>query len=67
MRGNAMARRSGPITADALDALPQLTIEVRVKNVWLFKMRLWIGMALLRMAGRCLGGIDRLTIEGPDE
>ena len=62
-----MARRSGPITADALDALPRLEIEVRVKNVWLFKMRLWIGMALLRMAGRCLGGIDRLTIEGPDE
>ena len=62
-----MARRSGPITADALDALPQLTIEVRVKNVWLFRMRLWVGMALLRMAGRCLGGIDRLTIQGPDE
>jgi hypothetical protein len=62
-----MARRSGPITADALDALPRLEIEVRVKNVWLFKTRLWIGMALLRMAGRCLGGIDRLTIEGPDE
>jgi hypothetical protein len=62
-----MARRSGPITADALDALPRLEIEVRVKNVWLFKTRLWIGMALLRMAGRCLGGINRLTIEGLDE
>ena len=62
-----MARRSGPITADALDALPRLEIEVRVKNVWLFRMRLWIGMALLRMAGRCLGGINRLTIEEPDQ
>jgi len=62
-----MARRSGPITADALDGLPQLTIEVRVKNVWLFRIRLWVGMALLRMAGRCLGGINRLTIEGPGE
>ena len=62
-----MARISGPITADALDALPRLNIEVRVKNVWLFRMRLWVGMALVRMAGRCLGGIDRLTIDGLEQ
>lgn len=62
-----MARRSGPITADALDALPRLEIEVRAKNVWLFRTRLWVGMVLLRIAGRCLGGINRLTIEGPDQ
>jgi hypothetical protein len=40
-----MAAITGPVTADVLDAFPDLAIDVRVTNVW----RLAIGLRLLKV------------------
>jgi hypothetical protein len=51
---------------DALNLLPTLEVSVKVRNLWLFRLRLWLGLLLIKLAGRCLGGIDRLTVDGQE-
>lgn len=51
---------------DALNLLPTLEVSVKVRNLWLFRLRLWLGLCLINLAGRCLGGIDRLTVDGQE-
>jgi hypothetical protein len=51
---------------NALNLLPTLEVAVKVRNLWLFRLRLCIGLCLIKLAGRCLGGIDRLTVDGQE-
>lgn len=61
-----MAKHTGQVNVNALDVLPKLDISVKVRNLPLYRLRLMVGLFLMRLAGRCLGGIDRLTIDGKE-
>jgi hypothetical protein len=61
-----MAKHIGQVEINALDLLPKLDVSLKVRNVLLYRLRLMVGLFLMRLAGRCLGGIDRLTVDGKE-